>query len=35
MPIGHCLNVTAYLSIVSDHVHPFMATILWWLLPAG
>jgi len=25
--IGHCLNVTAYLSIVSDHVHPFMATM--------
>ncbi len=22
--IEHCLNVTAYLSIVSDHVHPFM-----------
>jgi len=21
--IGHCLNATAYLSIVSDHVHPF------------
>jgi len=27
VPIGHCLNVTAYLSIVSDHVHPFMATM--------
>jgi len=27
VPIGHRLNVTAYLSIVSDHVHPFMATI--------
>jgi len=25
VPIGHCLNATAYLSIVSDHVHPFMA----------
>jgi len=24
--IGHCLNSTAYLSIVSDHVHPFMTT---------
>jgi len=23
--IGHRLNVLAYLSIVSDHVHPFMA----------
>jgi len=27
VPIGHCLNPTAYLSIVSDHVHSFMATI--------
>jgi len=26
VPIGHCLNDAAYLSIVSDHVHPFMAT---------
>jgi len=25
--IGHRLNATAYLSIVSDHVHPFMATM--------
>jgi len=25
VPIGHCLNATDYLSIVSDHVHPFMA----------
>jgi len=25
VPIEHCLNATAYLSIVSDHVHPFMA----------
>jgi len=24
--IGHRLNATAYLSIVSDNVHPFMAT---------
>ena len=24
VPIGHRLNATAYLSIVSDHVHPFM-----------
>jgi len=24
---GHRLNATTYLSIVSDHVHPFMATI--------
>jgi len=22
VPIGHCLNATASLSIVSDHVHP-------------
>jgi len=27
VPIGHRLNSTAYLSIVSDHVHPFMATM--------
>jgi len=26
VPIGHCLNAAAYLSIVSDHVHPLMAT---------
>jgi len=25
--IGHCLYATAYMSIVSDHVHPFMATM--------
>ncbi len=23
VPIEHCLNATAYLSIVADHVHPF------------
>jgi len=27
VPIGHRLNATADLSIVSDHVHPFMATM--------
>jgi len=27
VPVGHRLNATAYLSIVSDHVHPFMATM--------
>jgi len=27
VPIGHCLNATAYLSIVSDHVNPFIATM--------
>uniref|UniRef100_A0A9J8DBA5 Transposase Tc1-like domain-containing protein n=1 Tax=Cyprinus carpio carpio TaxID=630221 RepID=A0A9J8DBA5_CYPCA len=27
VPIGHRLNATAYLSIVSDHVHPFMTTM--------
>jgi len=27
VPIGHRLNATAYLSIVSDHVYPFMATM--------
>jgi len=26
VPIEHRLNATAYQSIVSDHVHPFMAT---------
>ncbi len=26
VPIEHRLNATAYLSIVADHVHPFMAT---------
>ncbi len=25
--IEHCLNTTAYLSIVADHVHPFMTTV--------
>ncbi len=33
--IEHRLNATVYLSIVADHVHPFMTTIFWWLLPAG
>ncbi len=27
VPNEHCLNATAYLSIVSDHVHPFMTTV--------
>jgi len=27
VPIGHRLNATAYLTIVSDHVHPFMVTM--------
>jgi len=27
VPIGHYLNATAYLSIVSDYVHPFMGTL--------
>ncbi len=26
-PIEYCLNATSYLSIVADHVHPFMATM--------
>jgi len=25
-PIGHRLNATAYLNIVSDHIYPFMAS---------
>ncbi len=37
VPIEHCLNVTAYLSIVADHVHPFMTTVYTSsdVLPAG
>ncbi len=27
VPIEHCLNATAYLSIVADHVQPFMTTV--------
>ncbi len=27
VPIEHCLNATAYLSIVADHVHPFLTTV--------
>ncbi len=27
VPIEHCLNATAFLSIVADHVHPFMTTV--------
>uniref|UniRef100_A0A9J8APT3 Transposase Tc1-like domain-containing protein n=1 Tax=Cyprinus carpio carpio TaxID=630221 RepID=A0A9J8APT3_CYPCA len=27
LPIEHILNATAYLSIVADHVHPFMTTV--------
>ncbi len=27
VPIEHNLNTTAYLSIVADHVHPFMTTV--------
>ncbi len=27
VPIQHCLNTTVYLSIVADHVHPFMTTV--------
>jgi len=27
VPIGHGLNATAYLSFVSNHVHPLMATM--------
>ncbi len=37
VPIEHRLNATAYLSIVADHVLPFMTTVyhLLMLLPAG
>ncbi len=27
VPIEHRLNTTAYLSIVADHIHPFMTTV--------
>ncbi len=27
VPIEHCLNATANLSIIADHVHPFMTTV--------
>ncbi len=27
VPIEHRLNATAYLSVVADHVHPFMTTV--------
>ncbi len=27
VPIEHRLNATSYLSIVADHVHPFMSTV--------
>lgn len=27
IPIEHCLNAVAYLSIVADHVHPFITTV--------
>ncbi len=27
VPIEHRLNATAYLSIVADHVYPFMTTV--------
>ncbi len=32
VPIEHCLNTTVYLSIVSDHVHPFMTTVYHLLM---
>ncbi len=32
VPIEHCLNTTAYLSIVADHVHPFMTTVYHLLM---
>ncbi len=37
VPIEHCLNTTVYLSIVGDHVHPFMTTVFPSsdVLPAG
>ncbi len=37
VPIEHRLNTTVYLSIVADHVHPFMTTVYLSsvVLPAG
>ncbi len=32
VPIEHCLNATAYRSIVADHVHPFMTTVYHLLM---
>ncbi len=32
VPIEHSLNATAYLSIVADHVHPFMTTVYHLLM---
>ncbi len=32
VPIEHHLNATAYLSIVADHVHPFMTTVYHLLM---
>ncbi len=31
-PIEHCLNATVFLSIVADHVHPFMTTVYHLLM---
>lgn len=27
LPIEHCVNITAYLSIIADHVHPFRTSV--------
>ncbi len=32
VPTEHCLNTTVYLSIVADHVHPFMTTVYHLLM---
>ncbi len=32
VPIEHCLSTTVYLSIVADHVHPFMTTVYHLLM---
>jgi len=29
--VEHHLNTTAFLSIVADHVHPFMTSVPWLL----
>jgi len=32
VPIGHRLNATAYLSIVSDHVHPYSISMVFLII---
>lgn len=34
IPIEHCVNAITYLSIVADHVYPFIATITHLIIAA-